>query len=238
MRILLISILLVLSYCVFGQSNNNTDNNSFQVLGDAILRVQPDQVVLSLGVDSRGKELVATKAANATIIKKAIAYCQEKGIPDKYIQTDYVRINPHFQYRNEAALDYYSVSQVFSIVISDLEQYESILTELLKLGVNKVNNIEFRTTKLKEYRYQVRKMAIEAAKEKATFLSEQVGIKLGPIVNISEMVNHPMNAFSRNNYANFSQNMVQNTSGIIDGGTLSVGLLSLKATITLTYIIP
>lgn len=220
------------------QPTNTTPPKTFQTSSDAILRVQPDQVVLSLGVENRGKELVATKIANAAIIKKAIAYCKQQGIPEKYIQTDYVRINPHFQYRNEVSLDYYSVSQVFSVVISDLEAYEGLLTELLKMGVNKVNSIEFRTTKLKEYRYQVRKMAIESAKEKAAFLSGEVGIKLGPIVNISETTNLPMNAFSRSNFANFSQNMMQTNSGAGDIGSLSVGLLSLKATITLTYAIP
>ena len=110
-----------------------------------------------------------------------------------------------------------------------------ILTELLNFGVNQVNNIEFRTTKLKENRYKVRKMAIEAAKEKAQFLTEEVGIELDKIINIEESTYNPENAFSRSNYANFSQNVVQNSGAGIESSTLSVGLLSLKATVTLTY---
>jgi len=212
-----------------------SDDKIFRVSGDAILRVPPNQVVLSLGVASRGKELVPTKKTNADILQKAIDFCKKEGIPEKYIQTDYIRINPNYEYRNEATIDYYSVNQSISIVIEDLDKYELILTELLNFGVNQVNNIEFRTTKLKENRYKVRKMAIEAAKEKAQFLTKEVGIELDKIINIEESTYNPENAFSRSNYANFSQNVVQNSGAGIESSTLSVGLLSLKATVTLTY---
>ena len=206
--------------------------------GDAILRVQPDQVVLSLGVESRGKELVATKNKNYKIIEQAINYCKQKGVVEKHIQTDYIRINPYYHYgnnENNATINYYNVVQSLSIVIEDLASYEAILTELLNLGINKVNNVEFRTTKLKENRLKVRKMAIDAAKEKAKFLTEEVGITLGKIVNIGEYVTNPVNSFSRANYANVSQNMAQNIGVENGNGTLAVGMLSLKATINLTY---
>ena len=229
---------MISSQLCLGQfyGNLNAGEKTFRVSGDAILRIQPDQVVLSLGVETRGKELIDTKNKNYEIVNKAIEYCKEQGIPERYIQTDYIRINPHYSYGNDVIVDYYSVNQSISIVLEDLDKYERILTELLKLGINKVDNIEFRTTKLKEYRYQVRKMAIEAAKEKAKFLSNEVDIKLGEIINIGETVTNPTNSFSRSNYANTSQVMVQSFSnGTVDSGALSVGLLSLKATITLVY---
>ena len=98
-----------------------------------------------------------------------------------------------------------------------------------------MNNVEFRTTNLKENRYKVRKMAIEAAKEKAEFLTNEIGIKLGKIVNIGETVNNPANSFSRNNYANVSQNVVQFDTGGTEDSTLALGMLSLKVTVNLTY---
>jgi len=135
---------------VLGQFPTNNNPNIFRISGDAILRVQPNQVVLSLGVETRGKELVKSKEANYKIQNAAIAYCKDQGIPEKYIQTDYIRINPYYNYDNNLEINYYNVVQSISVVIEDLEKYEQILTELLKIGVNKVNDIEFRTTNLKE----------------------------------------------------------------------------------------
>ncbi len=235
MKYLFLLVFLIPFQDCLGQYYGNTGQRVFSSSGDAILRIQPDQVVLSLGVESRGNALVTTKNKNYEIMQEAIKFCRKEGVAEKYIQTDYIRINPRYNYGNDVTIDYYTVVQSISIIIEDLTNYERILTELLNLGINKVDNIEFRTTKIKENRYKVRKMAIEAAKEKAKFLTEEVGIQLGEIINIGEMVNNPVNSFSRSNYANVSQNVVQNNNSGAENGTLSIGMLSLKATVTLTY---
>ncbi len=214
---------------------NNSRKQTFISSSSATLRIQPDQVVLSLGIESRGKDLLTTKNENHKKLSASIKYCQDNGIPDKYIQTDYIRIYPNYHTSHSINIDYYSVSQSFSIILDDLGKYEQILTDLLTLGINKVNNIEFRTTQLKENRYKVRKMAIDAAKEKAKFLASEIGIELGEIINISESTQNPVNSFSRHNYANISQNVLQYDSGEIEDSTLAIGMLSLKANVTLTY---
>ena len=237
MKYILTLMIGILSLQAFGQiyGHNNSGKQTFRSSGDAILRIQPDQVVLSLGIESRGKDLILTKKENHDRLSASLKYCQDNGIPDKYIQTDYIRIKPHYEYSSSVNIDFYSVSQSFSIIIDDLTKYEQFLTDLLSLGINKVNNIEFRTTQLKENRYKVRKMAIEAAKEKAKFLSNEIGIELGQIINIGESTQNPVNSFSRSNYANVSQNVYQYDTGGIEDSTLAIGMLSLKANATLTY---
>lgn len=63
---------------MFCQYYGNTNQPSFRSSGDAILRIQPDQVVLSLGVESRGKELLDTKEKNYQILTAAINYCKNQ----------------------------------------------------------------------------------------------------------------------------------------------------------------
>jgi len=208
---------------------------TYSVAGDAILRVQPDQVVLRLGLETKGEDLVETKQRNHAIIAEAIRYCKDKGIPAKHIQTDYVSIRPHYNHRSDLKVSHYNVTQVLCLVIEDVPAYEQMLTDLLLLGINKVDNVEFRTTRIKEYRNEARKMAVAAAKEKAIFLTSEVGIQLGDILNVSDYSSTPSPSFSRANYANFSQNIAQDAGMTATEGGLSVGLLSIKANITLTY---
>ncbi len=111
-----------------------------------------------------------------------------------------------------------------------------MLFALLDIGINRIEDINFRTTKMKEYRYKVRKMAIKAAKDKAKFLSDETGIKLIKILSISEQVQNPRNSFYNTNYANIAQNVYQNYTSGDTAESLSVGMISIKAKMTLTYI--
>lgn len=233
----LISVLIFSLTCIIsnGQNLNLSNNQTLYVTGDAIVRIQPNQIVLSLGVESRGKNLVETKLKNYKIMQNAILHCKKNNIPEKYIQTDFVNIRPVYQYNNYTEMDYYSVNQSISIVLEDLKIYEELLTELLELGVNQVHNIEFRTTELKKHRQKVRKLAIEAAKEKGKFLAQELGLQLGKIINVRESLSSPTKSFSRHNYANESQNIIQDVNVNGDYGTLSLGMISIKASMTLTY---
>ena len=231
-----LAVLLCLSLTA-QQIINPTDPHTMAVTGDAIIRVTPDQVVLRLGIQYKGEDLVATKKETAAIIEKAINYCKKHGIPSKYIQTDYLSIQPNYTNHRQSQISHYTVQQVLCLVIEDVPQYETMLTDLLLLGINRVDNIEFRTTKVKEYRKQVRKMAIQAAKDKATFLASETDMDLGKIVNVMEYSPSHNQHLGSANYANFSQNIVQQTDNSADGSPLSIGLISLKSTVTLTYMV-
>ncbi len=238
--VIILSVVVLSIQNLYSQNIVKKEAQLFRISGDAILRVQPDQIVVNFGIKLRGEELVNIKEKSSKIMNKAIKYCKEQNIPEKYIQTDFIRINPQYNYesyksKNNMTINYYEVVQTITVIIEDLGKYEQILTDLLSLGINKVNNITFRTTKLKENRYKVRQMAIEVAKEKAKFLTSKVGLELGNIINISEYTYLPVNSLSRNTYANVSQNIYTNIDeGMLSKG-LSIGMLSLKAAVNLTY---
>jgi len=229
---------ILIVFCLWGTSTFsqeiNTAKNEISVTGEATVRVQPNQVILQLGAETRGKDLLKTKSKNSDIISKAIAYCKSKGIAEKHIQTDYIRMTPSYNYNSLGELNYYNVDQSLSITLEQMEIYEEILTELLKIGVNKVQGANFSTTDLKENRIKARKLAIEAAKEKAVFLASEVGIKLGKITNVSEYATNN-NYFELMSSAAMSQNVIQNIGGDSTVQGLSVGMIPIRASITLTY---
>lgn len=228
-----LNVLMVSFLCFTGLAQNDTKmEKEFQVQGEAVVRVQPDQVVLQLGVESRGEDLVATKKENSNIIAKAVSFCKEKGILEKHLQTDYIRINPRYNYNKDSTLEFYSVDQSLSVTIEKLDTYEEILTELLKIGINKVTNINFRTTELKENRMKARKLAVAAAKEKAEFLANEVGLELGAISNVSE---YSASTYSGLRGQAISQNVVQNVNSASDFEGISVGMIPISASVTLTY---
>ncbi|MEO1410639.1 MAG: SIMPL domain-containing protein [Bacteroidota bacterium] len=235
MRITFFCCLSLMLQMTHAQVRPATDDQYFIASGEAILRVQPDQVLLHVGVETRNRSLLEAKGANYAVITKVTPYCKERGIPDQHLQTDYLQIRPYAQRGNQININYYEVEQCLRIIIEDFSQYEDILTKLLILGINQVHHIEYRSTQMQKHRRQVRLMAIEAAKEKARFYSDTLGLALGKIVNANEFVSTPTPAFDPRNYANMVQNLVAEGVAAGDGAGLSAGLISVKATVNLTY---
>ena len=230
--IAVLSVYFVFAGFVFAEDSNHY----FTVEADAIVKVKPDKVVLDVGAISKGKNLAETKMKNADIIKKTIEYCKKQGIPEKDIQTDYLNIHP--EYKNYDTYEtHFIVVQRLTVILEDISKYDAVLTELLNFGINQVNNISFQVNDLKKYRNEARKLAIAAAKERAEYLSTEVGVKLGDIVNMSD---YASNRYPRD--ISLSANVIsQNISQASDFGesdsydTLAPGMISVKANIVLTY---
>jgi len=213
------------------------------VSGQADVRVVPDEVVLTLGVETPDKVLKNAKAANDRIIKEATAVCRRHGIEAQHIQTDYLQIEPRYKWgevTNE--LLGYVVRRSLVVRLKDLKQFESLLTGMLDAGVNNVHGIDFRTTELRKYRDQARTLAIKAAREKAEALAADAGRKVGAATNISEGGYGWWSGYSswwgsRGGYQ--SQNVVQNSGPAPspEGGNLSPGQIAVSASVSMTFLL-
>ena len=66
------------------------------VTGTAEVNVAPDEVVLSLGVESRDKDLALAKAQHDHRVKKLLAEAHDAGVEGKYIQTSMLQMRPDY----------------------------------------------------------------------------------------------------------------------------------------------
>lgn len=233
-----IAIVFAMMFSVYCVAFAGKSAGVFTVEADAIVKTAPDRVVFNVGVISRSVDLMDAKKKNFDAIKKAIEYCKKAGIPEKNIKTDYINIRP--EWKNYDKLEStYVVEQDLSIILDEVSKYEEVITELLKAGMNKVGYINFQTTKLKEYKNESRKLAIQAAKERAEFLAREAGIKLGRIVNISDVSTSwfPFGGSGSFSGANIiSQRMVQNGGQSEDlAEAAAPGMVSVRSQIVLTY---
>ena len=94
------------------------------------------------------------------------------------------------------SIDYVKGNQVireFVFTIKDLSRYKEVVNRLLKLNKGEIASIEFRTSKLADYKESLRVKAISAAKAKAlnmvTGLGQNVGKAYTIIDNPSPLIN-------------------------------------------------
>ncbi len=217
---------------------------TISVSGPAEIRVLPDEVNLRLAVESRDPKLDEAVKQNDTRTAAVLKFLKDAGIAAKDVQTDYVEIEP--QYNNDRRVqqlvpEYYRVRRNLGVRLRKVAQFDEVLAGVLRSGVNYVLGIDFRTTELRKHRDSARQQAIRAAKEKATALATELEVKVGKAQSINEQTGGGYWGWSgrgANPYANvMSQNTIQEVPAGGDGGegNLAVGMISVTATVNVTF---
>jgi uncharacterized protein len=218
-------------------------SNSISVNGDAEVRVVPDEVMLTLGVETFDKVLKVSKKMNDERVTKTIAAAKSHGIAAEQIQTDYIGIEPRYQnYDVSSTLLGYVVRKTIVIRLKDLSKFEELLSDALEAGVTHVHGVEFRTTELRKYRDEARKLALKAAQEKAELLAGEAGRNVGKALSIGESSFGYWSSYGSwwNRYGSgVTQNVVQNMGGasVSTDNTLAPGQIAIRATVNTTFVL-
>jgi uncharacterized protein YggE len=216
---------------------------SISVSGTAEIRVAPDEVNMRLAVETRDPKLDEAVKQNDVKTAAVLKFLKEAGVLDKDVQTDYVEINPQYHDRREQQLvpEYYQVRRSLGVRVRKVAQFDQVMAGVLRSGVNYVLGIDFRTNELRKHRDAARQQAIRAAKEKAIALAEELGVKVGKAQSINEQTGGGWwgtYGGRYNPYGNvMSQNVSQAAPGGGDGGegNLAVGMISVTATVNVTF---
>ena len=120
------------------------------VTGEAEVRVVPDEINLSLGVETTDKNLERSKSENDERVKRVLALGPTFGIDPKQIQTGFISIEPWYRVYNQVESLEYRVRRSIAITLKDTTKFEGLLSRALEAGVTNVHGIQFRTTELRK----------------------------------------------------------------------------------------
>lgn len=215
--------------------------NSISVTGDAEVLVVPDEVILSLGVETFDKVLKTAKTANDDAIKRVVAVARGYGIPAEYIQTDYLAIDPRHR-DSQVAFELlgYDVRKSIVIKLRDISKFEGLLSDVLDAGITHVHMIDFRTTELRKYRDQARSMALKAAQDKATLLAHDAGHTVGAVESIGEASYGYFSSYGSwwgGRYNSQAQNVSQTFGGapLTSDDTMALGQISIRVNVSMSF---
>ena len=210
---------------------------TISITGEAEIRVVPDEVILSLGVETFDRVLTTARTANDERIKRAMAVARMHGIAADQIQTDYLGIEPRHR-SSEVAFELlgYAVRKTLVIRLREIAKFEAVLADALDAGVTHVHGIEFRTTDLRKHRDQARTLAMRAAREKAELLAREAGRTLGPVQTIGDASYGYWSSYGvgwGSRYQMAAQNVTQQLGGapLERDATLAPGQISIRATV-------
>ena len=243
--LIIISALITLTTALHAQFyGDNTDpRRTITVSGEAVVRVEPDEVVIHFGIESHDKVIKTAQDENKEILNSAISIAAVKGIEKGKIKTEYLNIEPRWgdYYERKDFLGYIARNS-FTVTLSDTSKFEDLTSAMLEAGVTQIHNVQFRTTEFKKYREQARSLALTAAKEKAIKMASELGSVVGDPIRINETnygnwywYNTGWWGGSRN--SGMSQNVVQNMSSGSGGNSdgIALGKISVKGSVSVTF---
>ncbi len=213
------------------------------VTGDADVRVIPDQVLLTLGIETQDADLTKAKARNDEVAAGLLALAEEYDIAARNVQTDYISVFPVYEdeYSVRSRLVAYRVQRMVVITLSDISRFEGLLSDALLAGANHVHGVQFRTTELRKHRDQARALALRAAREKAEALTAELGLRVGEPRTITEEYSGWWSWYDSwwgSRYGgSMAQNVVQEvgSAGYAPDSALAPGQITVNARISVTF---
>lgn len=238
---LAVVLLLVLSPAFVFAQGPAPQPRLITVTGEAEVRVRPDEVILTFGVETSNMDLEAARAQNDQLTGAVVAAAQRTGVTVERIQTDYLNIEPRYrdEYSQREFLGYF-VRRTIAITLREPERFNELLSACLQAGANYVHGIDFRTTDLRNQRDYARTLAIRAAEEKAQDLAGELNQRIGQPYSIQEEPGgwyQPYSSWWGRGAAAMTQNVIQSVGGgapLPEGG-IALGEISVTARVTVSF---
>lgn len=162
--------------------------NQITVTGTAKVNVTPDVAVLNLGIVNEGATVNAAQKG-VTDKMNAIIDSLKKDfqIDAKDIKTENYSVYPKYDWTGgKQQIIGYTANQSVTVKVRNFDKTGDILAKATELGANTVSGPNFIIDDTEKAKADAREKAITQAKAKAKLLADQVGIKLGRIVNFYE----------------------------------------------------
>ncbi|HEX9938660.1 MAG TPA: SIMPL domain-containing protein [Longimicrobium sp.] len=214
---------------------------SISVSGEAEIRVVPDEVVLTLGVETFNPDLAAAKAANDQRVAAVLAALRARGVPDERVRTDYLVLEPRYEGRsdNRYVIIGHVVRKTVVATLRDVPSFDAVLSAAIGAGATNILGVDFRTTQLRMHRDRARALAVDAAREKATAMAGRLGQRLGRAITISEGSSGWGSGYGTGwgrRVSGMTQNVVQDAGEAGTGeGSTSPGQIAVKGNVAVVF---
>ena len=202
------------------------------VSGEGKIKVTPDEAIITVAVENTGKEAAEVKKKNDEIVDKVLKLIKQRGIPTADYQTQRVNLYKNYDYNTKKYN--YVANQTISIHLKDLTKYDKLMMDLVDSGINSIQGVEFKSSKIKEYESQARKKAMVDAKQKAEdYVSVLAGQKVGKALVISDnsFTNYPRPVYAE-----------MKTMAMADGAsmpqeTLAIGEIEIISNVSVSFVL-
>lgn len=224
----ILALIMMLSACALA-------DQKVTVTGKATVQLEPDMVLISLGVTATHEEvLLAQEQVNVAMNQVVEALKGEMAIPEEDIATSEYRIDEYWEYSSmtgRSEMIGYTATAMLSIYVRDIDQAGAVIDAAMKAGANQLSSVEFMSSDDTQARDQALTLAVQNGMHKAQVIAAAAGLTLPAVPD--QITEENTSAYSGVNRAYAYEGAV--TMDAAGATTLQAGLLSITATVTIEY---
>lgn len=229
MKKIILVLAVFICYSQFATAQNQPPQ--ITVFAEGKIKIVPDQVFISVSVETSGIKASEVKKDNDKSVDKVLSFIKKMNLPASDYTTQQVSLDQRYDYTDGQKKEY-EASQTINILLKDLSKYEDLMEGIVEVGVNRIDNVEFTSSKMAGYLIEARKLAIKNAKQKANdYISELPGQKVGKVISINEMESN----FYPVAVANYKVDAVAAMDAPRE--TLAIGELEVQSNVTVSFLL-
>lgn len=168
------------------------------VTGQASVTVEPDLVLLTVGVETTGETVAQARAEAAGAMDAITEAVRAHGLSEQDVQTQSFNIWPQYEYpevtsgeltTRKQVLVGYTVNNAARIKIRDVDAVGEIIDDVAAAGGDstRISGIDFSIEDPTTFMSQLREDAVKDAQAKAEHLAGLTGVAVGDLVFIGEV---------------------------------------------------
>ena len=201
------------------------------ISGEGKIFVVPDIAIIQLGVQNNGKDPKDVKQLNDVTIDKVIAYIKKFGILAADYKTTQLSLYKNYDY--EKKKHSYQANQTISVTLKDISKYNAFMMDVMETGINVINSVGFKSSKIELFESEARKKAMLNAKKKADdYVSVLPGQKVGKAITISDnsQINYPQPVFMAKGY-------MADVESKQSRETLAIGEIEIVSNVSVSFVL-
>ncbi len=223
-------LILMTMIAFVSQAQEQKSAPQISISGEGKISVKPDLVILNFGIENTGNDAMEVKKNNDQTVDKVLKYIKNLGVSIADFQTINVSLNRNYDYDKKKY--FYQASQSITINLKDISKYDSLMLGLVDNGINNISNVEFKSSKIEEYKSEARKLAIKDAKHKAEdyvfVLNQKIGKAI--LINDTSQTYFPRPMYKSTMLASMADVSAPNE-------TLASGEIDVTANVSVTFIL-
>ena len=177
-------LILAVLFMTASYSQEQKQIPMINVSGEGKVKVAPDQALISVSIETKGTKAEEVKRENDQKMDAILKFIKKSNIAKEDFQTQRVSLNPNYDY--EKKKHNYIATQSLQILLKDLAKYDELTEGLVDEGINRIDNVEFKSSKMTQLQSDARKLAIKDAKIKAEDFVSVLSQKVGKAILISD----------------------------------------------------
>lgn len=167
-------------------------SRTITVVGEGSVSAEPDQAVVMIGVETVGDSVQDATGESGEIMEALLEVFEGEGVEAADIRTSGYSVWTDYGSRADMIGNdnnpIYRVNNIVSVTVRDLDSLSAILDGAMEAGANAIQGINFTIEDKEGLASEARARATADARVRAEELADLLGLEVGPVVSVSEVV--------------------------------------------------